>query len=113
MCGDCLELREGRGYCPDCYTRTLSGPASKRAIAAIILGIVGLNCAFLPGIIGLVLSYRELAAIDRGESPDTGRSLARGARVLGFINVALLVLAVIAVALSFSGFGGLRDAAEP
>lgn len=96
VCGDCLELREGRGYCPDCFIRSQSGPASKRAIAAIVLGIVGLNCGFLPGVIGLLLSYRELAAIDAGEAPDTGRSLARGGRVLGWINVALLVVATAA-----------------
>lgn len=95
VCEDCLELREGKGYCPDCFTRVLTGPASKRAIAAVVLGIVGLNCAFLPGIVGLILSYRELAAIDRGEAPDTGRSLARGGRVLGWINVALLLFAVV------------------
>lgn len=97
VCGACLELREGKGYCPDCYSRAQSGPASTRAIAALVLGIVGLNCGFLPGIVGLVLSVRELAAIDRGEAPDTGRSLARGARVLGWINVALLVIAVAGI----------------
>lgn len=94
ICGECLDVQEGKSYCPDCFTRAQSGPASKRAIAAVILGIVGLNCAFIPGIVGLALAVRELAAIDQGEAPDTGRSLAKGARVLGWINVALLLLAV-------------------
>lgn len=97
VCGDCLELREGEPFCPDCFMRAKTGGASGRAIAALVLGIIGLNCAFLPGVVGLVLSQQELAAIERGEAPQTGRSLARGARVLGWINVGLLALAACAV----------------
>ena len=93
VCPSCLELRENAVLCTACHER-YAGKASGRAIASLVLGIIGINCGLLPGLIGLVLAYQELAAIERGESPEAGRSIAVGGKIIGFINLGLLVLAV-------------------
>lgn len=89
-------MEEQSVLCPSCLNRSGSrGAASGRAIASLILGIVGLNCGFLPGIIGLVLALQELSAIEQGTSPAGGRNLARGGKILGYVNVGLLGLVVL------------------
>lgn len=69
------------------------GPASRRAVASGVLGSVGLCCAFLPGLLGLVLGYAELRSIARGDAPRAGQEWARAGVVLGWMNV-LMALAV-------------------
>ncbi len=96
VCSECLELEEQSVLCPSCLNRSGSrGAASGRAIASLILGILGLNCGFLPGIIGLVLAVQELAAIEQGSAPPGGRNLARGGKILGYVNIGLLGLVVL------------------
>jgi hypothetical protein len=97
VCVTCLELLGATVQCPSCFARQGGrAKASSRAKAAIALSIIGLNCGFLPGIIALVLAYQELGAIDRGEAPVAGRRMASGARVLGWINVGLILAGVVA-----------------
>ncbi len=69
-----------------------------------MLALIGLNCAmpFL-GIPAAVLGSQELAAIERGEAPTKGRSLAKGGLILGLIDVGILAVAVIALVLVFAG----------
>ncbi len=95
-CGQCAESHEGVEYCAACYAREFGGKSSGRAVASLLLAILGLNCCmpFL-GIPALILGTQELAAIERGESPAKGRSLAKGAQILGWIEIALLVCAVL------------------
>jgi hypothetical protein len=56
-------------------------------MASGVLGGVGLCCAFVPGVLGLVLGYVELRSIERGDTPQAGRVWARAGVVLGWINV--------------------------
>jgi hypothetical protein len=65
-------------------------------VAALVLGIVGLNCGFVWGVAGLVLAHQELGAIARGDAPEAGKNLAKGGQILGWINVVILALAVAA-----------------
>jgi hypothetical protein len=95
VCGSCLELKGTEVLCTTCFARQ-AGKPSRRAVAALVLGILGLNCGFVWGVVGLVLAYRELRAIARGEAPQAGQNLAKGGQILGWINVAILVLALIA-----------------
>ncbi len=48
------------------------------------------------GIPAVILGNMELAAIERGESPAKGRSLAKGARILGWIEIGVLLPVTIA-----------------
>ena len=103
VCGACLELgEEQETLCQACYARTTTrGKASGQAVGALVLAIVGLNCMmpFL-GIVSLVLGRSELAAIERGESPSAGRNLAKGAIVLGWIDIGIMIVAIIAAAVA-------------
>ena len=94
-CSDCLQFHENTEYCASCYEREHGGKASSRAVTALVLGLVGMNCLFPLGIVALIMGSQELAAIDRGESPPKGRSLAKGAVILGWIGIGLTALAVV------------------
>lgn len=95
-CGDCLELSSDAVLCSDCYRRQgASRVASTKAIASLILGLLGLLCGFVPGVIGLALAYHELGRIDRGLSPGVGRGAARAGKILGWINTGLLVMLLL------------------
>jgi hypothetical protein len=95
-CAQCLEVHEGTEYCASCWDREFGGKASGRAVGSLVLAIVGMNCLWPLGIVSVVLATQELAAIDRGESPAKGRSLAKGGLILGWIDVGLTIIAVIA-----------------
>lgn len=96
VCGDCLELAGEAPLCVECFERASGGLASRRATASMVLGLVGLSCGFLPGVVGLVLARRELRAIDRSEAPTAGRRRARVGFVLGCLDLAFLVATVLA-----------------
>jgi ABC-type Fe3+ transport system permease subunit len=100
VCGTCLELgEEQETLCTACYARTTTrGKASGQAVGALVLALVGLNCMmpFL-GIVSVVLGNSEVRAIERGESPSAGRNLAKGAIVLGWIEIGLMVVGLIAL----------------
>lgn len=95
VCGGCQELKDGDSYCTTCHARQFGGKASSRAVTALVLAILGLNCFPIFGIPAIILGGQELAAIDRGEAPEKGRSLAKGARILGWIEVGLTVIGII------------------
>jgi hypothetical protein len=91
LCQQCAVPFENDVVCGACLERHARAPeASPRAWASLFLGLAGLTCAFVPGIVGLVLAYRELQSIARGESPSGGRALASAGRLLGWLNAALL-----------------------
>lgn len=90
-CVSCLALSGARGWCRACEERSRMGPASTRAITSGLLGGVGLCCAFLPGLVGLLLGHLELRGIERGDAPRAGLQWARAGVVLGWLNVGLAV----------------------
>ncbi len=98
VCGECLELQGSDVFCTSCFARAGGGgKASSRAVAALVLGILGIQCGLIPGIVGLVLATQELAAIEAGQSPAAGKGMATGGKILGWISVVLLgLVAVIA-----------------
>lgn len=94
-CSDCLQFHESTEYCASCYEREFGGKASSRAVTSLVLALVGLNCLWPLGIVSIIMAQQEIAAIDRGESPSKGRSLAKGATIIGWIDVGLTALAVV------------------
>lgn len=103
VCAGCLEFHlDGGTRCQNCMNRERTEKPSGRAIAALVFAILGVQCGLLPGIIGLVLGTAELSAIERGEAPAAGKSLARGGQILGAISAVLLALTLIGVAIFFA-----------
>jgi len=90
-CVACLALSGARGWCRTCDEHSRSGPVSRRAMASGLLGGIGLCCAFVPGLLGLVLGYAELRSIERGDTPQAGREWAKAGVVLGWMNVGMAV----------------------
>jgi hypothetical protein len=94
-CSECLQFHESTEYCASCYEREFGGKASSRAVTSLVLALVGLNCLWPLGIAAIVMGNQEITAIDRGESPPKGRSLAKGAVIIGWVDVGLTALAVV------------------
>lgn len=78
------------------------GSASTNAIIALVAGIASfVICWGIAGIIAWIMGKGELNKIDRGESPEAGRSMAKIGMWLGIINVLLSILGIIIYALIF------------
>lgn len=83
-----------------------SAPAEKasgKALAALILGIVGLLCCNLLGPVAWIIGSQEKKAIARGESSKAGETMAQIGFILGIIGTVLLILSVLWMVL----WGGL------
>lgn len=69
------------------------GSAGTNAIIALIAGILSyIFCPFILGIVAWIMGKGELGKIDRGESAEAGRSMAKIGMWLGIVNVVLSVL---------------------
>lgn len=69
------------------------GSASTNAIIALIAGILSfVMCPFILGIVAWIMGKGELGKIDRGESSESGRTMAKIGMWLGIVNVILSVL---------------------
>ena len=78
------------------------GSASTNAIIALVAGIASfVICWGIAGIIAWIMGKGELNKIDRGESPEAGRSMAKIGMWLGIINVALSIIGIVIYALIF------------
>ncbi|GEN07207.1 hypothetical protein SAMN05443572_104168 [Myxococcus fulvus] len=86
--------------CLRCHKVALGEKPSTRATVAVVFATLGF-CGFVPGLVGLVLGYQELAAIRAGTSPGSGEGWAVLARNVGWFHLAVLV--VIGVGLMLQG----------
>ncbi len=69
------------------------GSAGTNAIIALVAGILSyVFCPFILGIVAWIMGKGELGKIDRGESAEAGRTLAKIGMWLGIVNVALSIL---------------------
>lgn len=98
FCGSCLVERDGRQYCrPDALAGAgiTRKSASELAVAALILSATSVMFCGITAIPGMIMGFIELGRINRGDSPEAGRSMARAAAIIGVIITVLMVLAVI------------------
>lgn len=69
------------------------GSAGTNAIIALVAGILSyVFCPFILGIVAWIMGKGELSKIERNESPEAGRTLAKIGMWLGIVNVALSIL---------------------
>src|SRR5262245_24123609 len=69
--------------------------ASGRAITALILGIATFVCCGLLGIPAFFLGRAEEKAIDAGQAPAVGRTLAKIGWILGLVGLILNCLSLL------------------
>ncbi|WP_164017770.1 hypothetical protein [Pyxidicoccus trucidator] len=96
VCDSCARPVENDVLCGDCVWRQALAPeVSSRAWVAFGLGLAGLLCGLVPGMVGWVVAESELRRIKRGEAPVGGRTFAEAARLIGKVCTAALVLMVL------------------
>lgn len=75
-----------------------SAPAEKasgKALAALILGIIGLLCCNLLGPVAWIIGSQEKKAIAQGESSKAGETMAQIGFILGIIDTVILILTIL------------------
>lgn len=83
----------------------IQGSASGRAIASMVLSILGLvMCAFFTSIPGMILGKMEMNAIVAGQAPRAGETLAKVGFYLGIAGTVIYCLGGLAwMTLAFIG----------
>ncbi|HXO30592.1 MAG TPA: DUF4190 domain-containing protein [Thermoanaerobaculia bacterium] len=96
-----------------------AAPASRQAVTALWLGIVGIACCGFVAPVAWYLGQNELRAIREGRSqrqvmlygadvsPAVGEGMAMAGKILGMIGTALLVLGLLVGLLWTLFFGGM------
>ena len=78
---------------PSAGNVNMGGSAGTNAIIALVAGILSyVFCPFILGLVAWIMGKGELGKIDRGESSEAGRTLAKIGMWLGIVNVILSVL---------------------
>lgn len=88
---------------PSSYSTPPQQQASRQAITALVLGILGLVCCQLLGPVAWYMGSQEQKAIREGRSPIAGEVYAKIGWILGIIGTILLVFGLFWVFL-FGGF---------
>jgi len=69
--------------------------ASGKAVASLVLGIIGVLCCGLLAPVAWILAAQERKAIEEGKSPAAGSGLATAGFILGIIGTVLLILVIV------------------
>jgi hypothetical protein len=94
--------------CPECGTPVVQFPVSTqtsgKAVASMVLGIVGLVTCFSYGVIGMpcsilavVFARKAELAVQAGHAPVTSLGMAKAGRVCGWIGIAVNAIALLVV----------------
>lgn len=76
-------------------TPSVSVPKGSKATLALVLGVASLLLCWPAGIIAIVVGNQELKAIRNGQSPPAGQGYAKIGVALGWVALAVMVIAVI------------------
>lgn len=69
--------------------------APHRGVVVLVLGILGLVCCFILGIIAWVMGGNDLREMDAGRMDSSGRGLTQAGRICGIIAVALQIIGLL------------------
>ena len=102
----------GPGYGGPGYQGPGAGQGTTNPSLLLGLGIFGLLCCQIVGVVNFFLATNALKTIDAGGAPESERGTANVARILGIISMVLMVLGIIArvILISKGGVqtGGIR-----
>jgi hypothetical protein len=76
-----------------------------RGVLILVLGILGIVCCFICGIIAWVMGNGDLREMDAGRMDPSGRGLTQAGKVCGMISVILLIIGIV-VQIIMLLFGG-------
>lgn len=98
------------GTAPAPSDRPTFGPTNGYAIAALVLGIVGLvGFPLIPSILALIFGYKGKREIDNSNGYQQGRGMAIAGIVLGWIAIAIALLLIVFVLVPLVGLGVLSE----
>jgi hypothetical protein len=66
-----------------------------RGTLILVLGILGLVCCFICGIIAWVMGNNDLRDIDAGRMDPSGRGLTQAGKICGMVSVALQIVGLL------------------
>ncbi len=69
--------------------------APHRGVLILILGILGIVCCFICGIIAWVMGNNDMREIDAGRMDPTGRGLTQAGKICGMVGVILSVVVIV------------------
>ncbi len=84
-----------------------SASASREAVTALVLGILGIVCCGFVAPLAWYLGQNEQRAIREGRASAAGEGMAMAGRILGMIGTALLILGLVVGLLWALFFGGM------
>lgn len=79
--------------------------APHRGVLILVLGILGIVCCFICGIIAWVMGNNDLHKIDAGRMDPSGRGLTQAGKICGMVG-AILAIVVIVIQLILMLLGG-------
>ena len=74
-----------------------------RGVTVLVLGILGLVCCFICGIIAWVMGSEDLKKMDRGIMDSSGRGLTQAGKICGIISVVFQIIGILIWLLAFAG----------
>ena len=69
--------------------------APHRGVLILVLGILGIVCCFICGIIAWVMGNNDMREIDAGRMDPTGRGLTQAGKICGIVGIILSIVAIV------------------
>jgi hypothetical protein len=71
------------------------GRQPHRGVTVLVLGILGLACCFILGIIAWVMGNKDLQEMDAGRMDPSGRGLTQAGKICGMIAVIWQIIVLV------------------
>ena len=78
-----------------------------RGVLILVLGILGIVCCFICGIIAWAMGNGDLREMDAGRMDPSGRGLTQAGKICGMISVILLIIGIVIQIIMLLLGGGL------
>ena len=69
--------------------------APHRGVLILVLGILGIVCCFICGIIAWVMGNNDMREMDAGRMDPTGRGLTQAGKICGMVSVILQIVGFV------------------
>jgi hypothetical protein len=78
-----------------------------RGVLILVLGILGIVCCFICGIIAWVMGNGDMREMDAGRMDPSGRGLTQAGKICGMISVILLIIGIVIQVIMLLFGGGM------
>ncbi len=85
------------------FPETPAYPEASQATTALVLGILGIICCPILGIVAWIMANNELEGIKSGRRNPTNEGTANASRILGIVGTVLIAVSIIGLILVIAG----------